>query len=183
MNQKFKILGILVIVVGVSVLLYWFVDRRTSVKVANDFLTAVQNKDWGTVAKLIHPAEREKLGLTLEQTRRIGENLLLPLQQKLGAPSGLRLTENPFLPTPEEERLYFKNSHFFRILRGDKEGAIILVTKTEEGWRVNFSLFTYTVVAEAAEQGILPRQQIRPILWQSNIPQIFIGQESIPLPP
>lgn len=182
MNRAFKILGILIIVAGVSAILYWFIDRRISVKVANDFLNAVQSRDWRTVAKLIHPAEREKLGLTPEQIRRIGENLLLPLQQRLRAPSGLRLTENPFLPTPEEEQ-HFKNSYFFRILRGDKEGAFILVTKTKEGWRVNFSLFTYTVVTEAAEQGILLRQQIRPILWKAGIFQIFIGQESIPLPP
>jgi len=182
MSRMFKVVGNIVIFVGLCGLLYWFLGQRIPVKVAYEFLDAIQSKDWEAVTKLLHPVERERLGLTNERMKSIGENLLLPLWQRLGAPSGLKRVENPFQPTHEEEP-YFRNFHFFRLLRGDKEGAVILVVETKEGWRINFSLFAYTLLTEAAERGLLSREQIRPVLLRASIFQIFVGQESIPLPP
>jgi hypothetical protein len=58
-----------------------------------------------------------------------------------------------------------------------------LVTKTAEGWRVNFSMFLYTLLTEAVERGLLSRGAEKVILLRSGIFQIFVGQETLPLPP
>lgn len=183
MWRMVKILGIIAIIAGSGVWIYWFLEYRTPAKIGHSFLDAVQNRDWETVTKLLHPSEKEKLRLNAEQVKVIGEKLILPLWQRLGTSSGLKRIENPFLPTTEEEQLYFKDFHFFRLLRNSKEGAIILVTRTKEGWKVNFSLFVYSLLTEAAEQGKLPHNYIMPLLRKVGIFQIFIGQEGVPLPP
>ena len=57
------------------------------------------------------------------------------------------------------------------------------MTKTAEGWRVNFSMFLYTLLAEAVERGLLSRGAEKVILLRSGIFHIFVGQETLPLPP
>lgn len=183
MSRAVKTLLFVTILAGLCAWLYWFVKQRVTVKVAYQFLDAIQSKDWETVTKFLHPVEREKLRLTSEQIKSIGENLILPLWQRLGNYSELKQTENPFLPSTEEEERYFKDFRFFRVLRGNKEGAVILVTKTKEGWRINFSLFVYTLLAEASERGQLRHEQIKLILRQAGIFQIFVGQEGAFLSP
>lgn len=183
MKQTIKIICLIVVSLVFCIGLYWVIDKRGSIKVAHLFLYAIQNQDWKTVTELLHPHEKERLGLNIEKIKIIGEKSIIPIWNILGIASDLQQIDNPFIPTTEEEKIFFKNFYFFQILRGNKKGAIILVTKTKEGWRVNFSLFVYTLLTEAAEYGKLNRNQIRPILWQSGIFQIFVGQESLPLPP
>ena len=68
-------------------------------------------------------------------------------------------------------------------MRGDKGGALILVTKTVEGWRINFSMFLYTLFGEAVERGHLSRGAEKTILLRSGVFQIFVGQEALPFLP
>ncbi|MEJ7615252.1 MAG: hypothetical protein SQA66_16635 [Candidatus Fervidibacter sacchari] len=57
------------------------------------------------------------------------------------------------------------------------------MTKTVEGWQVNFSMFLYTLLGEAVECGHLSRGSEKVILLRNGIFQIFVGQETLPLPP
>ncbi len=169
---------------GIIGLLVWWRSQKEPFDAAQTFLDAIQSRDWTTVANLVHPEERKRIGLTPERVKMVGEGLIAPVNQRLGKVERLAVTENPFLPTPEEERLYFRGMHFFRLIRSDgKEGALLVVTKTGEGWRVNFSMFLYTLLTEATEKGQLLAWQRRSALYQVGVRQLFVGDMSIPLPP
>lgn len=164
-------------------LLWWWQTRRTPTTIAQTFVKAVQHHDWITVAEFVHPVERQKLGLTLEKVKFLGERFIAPIWQQLGNITGLEKAENPFFPTPEEEHLYFRDTHFFRLTRDSEEGAMVAVVKTDEGWRVNFSMFIYTLLTEATKRGQLQRDLALAALRQVGISRLFIGKESMPLPP
>lgn len=149
--------------------------------IAKAFVNAVQSQDWTSVAGFIHPAEQKELRLTPERVKLIGERLIAPIQKILGNSVKLKRTENPFVDVPEEE-IYFRDIYFFRLLRGGREGAVLIVVKTEEGWRVNFSMFVYTLLIEATEKGKLQRDWALGSLRQVGILRLFVGKENIPLP-
>lgn len=170
-----------VIVVGWLIL--WWQNQKVPQDVALSFIEAIQKQDEKTLLSLIHPIEKQKLGLTEQKVKQFLQSLILPLWQRLDKPTGVKLSENPFMPSTSEEEIFFRDFRFFRIMRGDKEGALILVTKTAEGWRVNFSMFLYTLLTEAVERGLLSRGVEKVILLRSGIFHIFVGQETLPLPP
>lgn len=148
--------------------------------IARAFVNAVQNQDWTLVAGFIHPAEQKELGLTPERVKLIGEKLIAPIQKSFGNSVKLKRVKNPFADVPEEE-IYFRNIYFFRLLREGKEGPMLIVVKTEEGWRVNFSVFVYTLLIEATEKGKLRRDWALASLRQVGILRLFVGKESMPL--
>jgi hypothetical protein len=170
-----------IIVVGWLIL--WWQNQKVPQDVALSFIEAIQKQDEKTLLSLIHPIEKQKLGLTEQKVKQFLQSLILPLWQRLDKPTGVKLSENPFMPSTSEEEIFFRDFRFFRIMRGDKEGALILVTKTAEGWRVNFSMFLYTLLTEAVERGLLSRGVEKVILLRSGIFHIFVGQETLPLPP
>jgi hypothetical protein len=175
------IVAFVIIVVGWLIL--WWQNQKVPQDIALSFIEAIQKQDEKTVFSLIHPTEKQKLGLTEQKVKQLLQSLVLPLWQRLGKPTDIKLAENPFMPSTPEEEIFFRDFRFFRIMRGDKEGALILVTKTVEGWRVNFSMFLYTLLGEAVERGHLSRGSEKVILLRSGIFQIFVGQEILPLPP
>ncbi len=175
------IVAFVIIVVGGLIL--WWQNQKVPQDIALSFIKAIQKQDEKTVFSLIHPTEKQKLGLTEQRVKQLLQSLVLPLWQRLGKPTDIKLVENPFMPSTSEEEIFFRDFRFFRIMRGDKEGALILVTKTKEGYRVNFSLFLYTLLGEAVERGYLSRGSEKVILLRSGIFQIFVGQETLPLPP
>jgi hypothetical protein len=170
-----------VIVVGWLIL--WWQNQKVPQDVALSFIEAIQKQDEKTLLSLIQPIEKQKLGLTEQKVKQFLHSLILPLWQRLDKPTSVKLSENPFMPSTFEEEIFFRDFRFFRIMRGDKEGALILVTKTAEGWRVNFSMFLYTLLTEAVERGLLSRGAEKVILLRSGIFHIFVGQETLPLPP
>jgi hypothetical protein len=170
-------------VIVVEWLILWWQNQKVPQDVALSFIEAIQKQDEKTLLSLIHPIEKQKLGLTEQKVKQFLQSLILPLWQRLDKPTGVKLSENPFMPSTSEEEIFFRDFRFFRIMRGDKEGALILVTKTAEGWRVNFSMFLYTLLTEAVERGLLSRGAEKVILLRSGIFHIFVGQETLPLPP
>ena len=170
-------------IVIVGWLILWWQNQKVPQDVALNFIEAIQRQDEKTVFSLIHPTEKQNLGLTEQRVKQLIQSLALPLWQRLGKPTDIKLAENPFMPSTPEEEIFFRDFRFFRIMRGDKEGALILVTKTNDGWRVNFSMFLYTLLGEAVEYGHLSRGSEKVILLRNGIFQIFVGQETLPLPP
>ncbi len=171
-----------VLIVGVVGLWVWWRSQQEPLNAAYAFLTAVQNRDWATVARFIQPEEKQRMNLTEERVKVIGERLIAPLWQQLGGVKKLVSVENPFLPTPDEEA-FFRPFRFYRILReGDKEGAMVIVAQTEEGWRVAFSFFVFTLVTEGIERQRISKQQLD---WLSyfGITHLVLGKEAMPLPP
>jgi len=167
------------VIVIVGWLILWWQNQKVPQDVALNFIEAIQRQDEKTVFSLIHPTEKQNLGLTEQRVKQLIQSLALPLWQRLGKPTDIKLVENPFMPSTPEEEIFFRNFRFFRIMRGDKEGALILVTKTNEGYRVNFSMFLYTLLGEAVERGHLSRGSEKVILLRSGIFRIFIGQEAL----
>ncbi len=171
-----------VLIAGGVGLWVWWQSQRASLGTAYDFLAAVQSRDWATVARLIQPEERQTLRLNEERVKAIGEKLIAPLWQQLGGVKKVVSVENPFLPTPEEEA-FFRPFRFYRILReGDKEGAMVIVAQTEEGWRVAFSFFVFTLVTEGIERQRIPRQQLDWLPY-FGITHLVLGKETLPLQP
>ncbi len=173
--------------IAVIAILGWLILRWQNQKVPHSiafkFVEAIQNQDEKIVFSLIHPFEKQQLRLTEQKVKQLLQLLVSPLWQRLGKPTDIKLAENPFMPSTPEEEFFFRDFRFFRLMRGEKEGAVVLVTKTQEGWRVNFSMFLYTLISEAAERGHLSRGVERTILLRSGIFRLFVGQEALPLPP
>lgn len=181
-HRQKLVIGLSLIVVGVVIgcLLWTWWMQRTPIVVAKTFMDVISHQDWTSLVRFIHPTERQTLGLTPEKVKFIGERLIAPTQQMLGNKLELKKIGNPFADTPEEE-IYFRDSHFFRLIREGKEGAVVIVVQTEEGWRVNFSMFVYTLLMEAAERGKLSHDWAIAYLRQVGISRLFIGKESVPL--
>jgi hypothetical protein len=171
------------VIIAIGWLILWWQNQKFPQDVALSFIEAIQKQDEKTLLSLIHPNEKQKLELTEQRVKQFLQLLVLPLWQRLGKPTSVKLSENPFMTSTFEEEIFFRDFRFFRIMRGDKEGALILVTKTAEGWRVNFSMFLYTLLTEAVERGLLSRGAEKVILLRSGIFHIFVGQETLPLPP
>lgn len=66
MKWALRIMIVVVCLIGLIVCLYWFLEQRAPFKVANEFIDAIQSKDWDTVMKFIHLTEKEKLSLNFE---------------------------------------------------------------------------------------------------------------------
>jgi len=175
--------GFCLTVVGViiSLLFWWWQTQRVPMTAAQAFVDALNRQDWTSVTKFIHPTEQQTFGLTPEKVKFIGERLIVPIQQRLGSITELKRVENPFIDTPEEE-VYFRDIYFFRLMRKGEEGAMILIVRTGEGWRVNFSMFIYTLLMEAVEKRQVSRGWALTFLRQVGISRLFVGKESMPLP-
>lgn len=160
----------------------WFNQRKAFI-IASAFTEAINQEDWSSIVDLIHSEEKQKLGLNQEKVKIIGENLIKPLWQRLGKASEIVEIENPFMPSTPEEEKFFRNYRFFQVMRDKEKGAIVLVTKTQEGWMVNYGMFIFTLLNESVEKGILSQNQVLRTLANFSISQIFIGQESFPVLP
>lgn len=182
-----KMVFFFVFILMFALTIVWFVgnwfNQRKAFIIASAFTEAINQEDWSSIVDLIHSEEKQKLGLNQEKVKIIGENLIKPLWQRLGKASEIVEIENPFMPSTPEEEKFFRNYRFFQVMRDKEKGAIVLVTKTQEGWMVNYGMFIFTLLNESVEKGILSQNQVLRTLANFSISQIFIGQESFPVLP
>lgn len=148
-------------------------------------IDAIESGDWLTLYSLSHPEEKKQIVLTEEKVRWLGEKLIRPLWTTLGPVKQVRPMklpdEHPFRPSPGEER-YFAGSRFYMLLReGQSKGAILCITPTPEGERLNFTFFLYTLIVEAEMQGKVNKTQALAMLHQLGIRYVFVDGAFIPL--
>lgn len=148
-------------------------------------INAIEGGDWLTLYRLSHPKEREQFALTEGKVRWLGENLIRPLWKTLGPVKQVRPMklpdEHPFRPSPGEEH-YFAGSRFYMLLREKQSnGAILCITPTPEGERLNFTFFLYTLIVEAEMRGKVNKTRALAMLHQLGIHFIFVDGAFIPL--
>lgn len=185
LRKQFFFVFALISVLGIVWFVCYWLNQRKAFIIAFAFTEAINREDWTNIVDLIHPEEKQQLGLTQEKVKVIGKSLIKPLWQKLGKASDIVEIENPFTPSTPEEEKFFRNHRFFQIMRGKEKGAIVLVIKTQEGWKVNYGMFVFTLLNESIEKGVLSlsQNQVLQILANFGIFRIFIGRESFPVFP
>lgn len=151
-------------------------------KVALALIEAINQKNWDTLAQIVHPVEREKLGLTTDRIRLLGETLIAPIWMRIGVGQEVQEAKNLFWLTPEEEKVFLRNMQVYQILRKDgRKGAIIVIERTEIGWKANLTFFIYTLIIEGATKGKVDKRAGLTAMRRLGLYYLFVGKEALPL--
>ncbi|MDW8029434.1 MAG: hypothetical protein RMK94_13685 [Armatimonadota bacterium] len=182
--RKWLYIVVIAVITFISIWLgrHWLGNSQSFIQ---QVVNAVEIGDWLALYQLSHPKEKEQFALTEEKVKWLGENLIRPLWKALGPLKQIRPMklpdEHPFQPSPGEER-YFAGSQFYMLLReGQSKGAILTITPTPEGKRLNFTFFLYTLIVEAEMRGKVNKARALSTLNQLGIRSIFLDGVFVPL--